>query len=692
MEKLKVLMLDLKSYYPSPPYQLGLLVAYACAQKKIKENMEFVFSEHNRETPASEVAEAVFKAEADMIAISDYAWNHKKICDTLNLLAKAKTKLPLIVLGGPNCSGKLGEVILAQYPIVAALVEGEGEPAFADICASLVDNPQKNPFSEARNCTIRGESGQVIRPNIGHRIGALDEIPSPYLTGILAPAPSPIFYETNRGCPYRCSFCYWGNGNSKVYRMSVERVKEEMEFFAKNRVRAFWLADANFGIFPSDSDIAEAIAEINARYGYPFRSVGVNWAKNSSDRVLEIAEIFHKGRISCSTTIALQTVTAKAEEYSKRYSMPPIKFMSLLKNAHKKNIDTYTDIILGLPGESLHDFINGLDTVATTAVPSIKIHQLVLIPGTEFFDNKEELGLETNPESIAVEVVEEEKSDYYDCTVISHPLMSSDEMVRGRYMMGIVHLLHNHNLGQMVNHYLSRYDISSKKVFLFMEELLLGSSPYFPEEAHITLLEKLRTLFHYYTNKFGVDDNQFIMSLSFKLWFKEGASGLRDVNEPNIRAFMHDFYTALCTKYDCCHTPDEKGLLRAVVDYNVLISPKPTWRPEPEYQFTYDVHQIWQDILRVVMDTTDVLTPVKSAKSDKENLWNELPVLIRKRIKVLLTDDYLNSKKKATTLWVENPWGIPPSMKSIDWLVNSRSKHCIIMTKNSSQAKHDILV
>ena len=109
------------------------------------------------------------------------------------------------------------------------------------------------------------------RRDVGHRIQLLDDVPSPYLSGLLPSRPSPIFYETNRGCPYRCAFCYWGNGNAKVYRMSLERVRAEMELFARSGVSSFWIADANFGIFPSDAEIAETMAEINGRFGRPFK-------------------------------------------------------------------------------------------------------------------------------------------------------------------------------------------------------------------------------------------------------------------------------------------------------------------------------------------------------------------------------------------------------------------------------------
>ena len=52
------------------------------------------------------------------------------------------------------------------------------------------------------------------------RIRELECIPSPYLTGIfdklIESHPKNewlILWETNRGCPFKCTFCDWGSGN-----------------------------------------------------------------------------------------------------------------------------------------------------------------------------------------------------------------------------------------------------------------------------------------------------------------------------------------------------------------------------------------------------------------------------------------------------------------------------------------------
>ncbi len=682
MTKVNVLMLDLKSYLPSPPYQLGLVVSYALLEEEVKKNISFRFTEHPREQPVEEIATHILTSGADLVAASNYAWNYKKLCRILDVLSRSGARLPRIVLGGPNSEGAFGAEMLQRYPILSAMVEGEGEPAFRDICASLADSPGKDPFQNARNCKLRTPDGGVQPPKQNHRIQSLDEIPSPYLSGLIPAEPSPIFYETNRGCPYRCAFCYWGNGNSKIYRMSAERIREELEFFASKRVQAFWLADANFGIFKSDSEIAETMAEINARHGYPFKHVGVNWAKNCSDRVLEIGMVFRRGRMTCTTTLALQSVTPEAEATSRRYSMAPSKFVNLISTAEKHDLDTYTDIIWGLPGEGVEEYLDGLDAVISTGVPSILIHQLSLLPGTEFFDQREKFGFELLRETSG-EVDPAGLSDYSDYIVVSHPKMSREDMRRGTRLLGVNHLLHNHDLGRVVDFYLARYGVRHRDVYAFFDDALLGRAELPVREDHF--FERMRGLILMFANSVGLDESIFCRRLSEIVWFKRDVSGQRVPNEPAVRSFMHDFYEAFCRTRGVCKEPAELELLSEFIDYNVLISPKPLWKPAADYVFKFDVHRMWQDIhARIGGDRRPLNGPqvaglVVGTKKDGNGAdcaWAELSSQLRAELRELLSDDYIDEMRRPVRYRITNPWMIPPSFKTSDWQLSSRSKHC----------------
>ena len=88
------------------------------------------------------------------------------------------------------------------------------------------------------------------------RIRELECIPSPYLSGIfdrlIETYPKNewlILWETNRGCPFKCTFCDWGSATaSKVNKFDLERLKLEIDWFSKNKIEFIFCCDANFGI------------------------------------------------------------------------------------------------------------------------------------------------------------------------------------------------------------------------------------------------------------------------------------------------------------------------------------------------------------------------------------------------------------------------------------------------------------
>jgi radical SAM superfamily enzyme YgiQ (UPF0313 family) len=700
MRKTRVHMVDLKSYYQSPAYQLGLLVAYARVDPDVRKAVDFVFTEHPREQSVEDIAAAIVKADSDLVCISNYAWTYKTICRVLDLLTRAKADLPRLVLGGPSCAGRMGDEILNQYSIVSALVDGEGEPAFLDICRALVGNPRADLFATARNCAIRGEGGSVVRANMNHRIQQLDDIPSPYLTGIIPPGPVPVFYETNRGCPYRCAFCYWGNGNSRVFRLSHARIREELEFFAQNKVSAFWLSDANFGMFADDEEIADMLAEINARHGFPFAVVGVNWAKNSSDRVLEIASTLKRGRMRCTTTLALQTVTRAAEQASRRYSMKPSRFVGLISSAEERGLDTYTDILWGLPGESVEEYIDGVDAVAATGVPVIFIHQLYLLPGTELYNDRDTLGLVIGKTCGDEGPDPSERSDYYDYMVVEHPKMRRDDWVRGNRIQAINHVLHNHDLGRVVAFYLARYGKTQRDIYEFFERLLLEQVSTFPEERH-PILSALRSLIIPAAATVGLDEIVFYRRLSDTIWFSYDKEGSVSCAEPQVRAFMQEFFRAFCQEHGICATRNEARVLADIVKYNVLISPKPAWRPRPHYVFSYDVHRIWQDMLAKIFEESEAValgepeessdtTPLAVMKGG-HNSWHDRARQVRGRLSRLLTDDYVGQRRGPRTYTIENPWVVPPARSNLDWIFSSRSRHCGVVDAVEVKATPNVI-
>ena len=192
----------------------------------------------------------------------------------------------------------------------------------------------------------------------------LNTVPSPYLNGMMDPflndmRLAPII-ETNRGCPYSCTYCCWGQATqSKVNRFPLETVQQEIRYAArtsKNPTGFFYVADGNFGIFERDQDIAKTMQECSDSYGAPKR-VFIYFAKNTNEKVLRIAETL---RSVTSMSMSKQTLSPAALENVKRKNIPIEQYDQLRKECEKRGIETFCELIYSLAGESDESFIDGV--------------------------------------------------------------------------------------------------------------------------------------------------------------------------------------------------------------------------------------------------------------------------------------------------------------------------------------------
>ena len=118
--------------------------------------------------------------------------------------------------------------------------------------------------------------------------------------------------ETNRGCPYGCTFCDWGSATlSKVRKFDLDRVYKELEWSARHQIEDASIGDANFGMLERDVAITEKIAELKRTYGFP-RSVAINYAKNQVAYLRQIIEIMASVEILAEGVVSLQTTDEQA--------------------------------------------------------------------------------------------------------------------------------------------------------------------------------------------------------------------------------------------------------------------------------------------------------------------------------------------------------------------------------------------
>lgn len=344
------------------PYSVGSLWAYCNAIPQIHDHFvlrDILFSR----VPLLAALERI--DQPDVVGFSTYVWNEK-----YNLaLAKAiKGQWPnaLIVLGGPQVPNH-SDGFFERYPFVDLLVHSEGEHIFANV---LLERLKVTPqYTSIKGCSVNVE-GRTVKTAPASRIRDLGALPSPYITGVfdslLASTPNAEWnavIETNRGCPYRCTFCDWGTLTySKVTRFTLDRVFTEVEWLARNQISYVLPADANFGIFHERDDlIVDAFIAQKRAYGFP-TSVGMNFAKNSNMHIVGMAERLHQARLLKALTVSTQSMSAAVLAAIERKNMRINDMSQILEECNRRDVPTYTELILGLPRETYTSWKEGLCT------------------------------------------------------------------------------------------------------------------------------------------------------------------------------------------------------------------------------------------------------------------------------------------------------------------------------------------
>jgi radical SAM superfamily enzyme YgiQ (UPF0313 family) len=367
------------------PYSVGLLQAYLQENAPRPERYEFGIPLIHRLT-AADAVEAL--GDADIVGFSMYVWNGNR---TLAIARELKAARPetLIVFGGPHVPDD-AEEFCRTYPFIDAACHGEGEQTFFEIAEHY---PERNWENVASLSFVDGSGRFVVTPR-RPRLADLSLIPSPFLGGVFSPlmesrpgTPWRTVWETNRGCPFKCTFCDWGSAiAAKVHRFELDRIHAEAEWMSANQIDYLFIADANFGILPRDVEIAEAVVDAAKRYGYP-RKVLVQQTKNATERAYLTMKTIAEAGLAEELNISIQTTTPKVLEAIKRDNISLETYAELQRRFVRDGITTYVDMIVGLPAETPQSFKESVSSVIERGQHHrVQFHNLTILPNAEMGD------------------------------------------------------------------------------------------------------------------------------------------------------------------------------------------------------------------------------------------------------------------------------------------------------------------
>lgn len=338
---------------------------------------------------ATPLLEEINKNPPDIVGLGSYDWNYNL---TLKIAQKIKKMYPeiIIVVGGANVdiSPSENKLFLEHNAFVDCLVFGDGERPFSKIVQLGLDLDKTEDIGELIRATpIDGVrslcKGELVMGEKLDNVKELDEIPSPYLTGLfdefLEDGQLMPIIQKVRGCPNHCTFCVSGSHSTKLRSFSVERVKAEIDYLRKNaKNRILRMSDDNFGIFKGDLQIAEYLNETNKKHHYPV-GLKVYTSKYFNKDSQEMALLL---RSLSLLNISLQTADATILKTIKRSQSSLDEILKNLDFARKNSLPTGSEVILGLPGETLTTAKATIDTAVGLKFDSITVLVLWLLRGS----------------------------------------------------------------------------------------------------------------------------------------------------------------------------------------------------------------------------------------------------------------------------------------------------------------------
>jgi len=439
------------------PYTVGCLWSYAVTNPTVASNYRLAGLGVLRD-PIDQVVRSLDNPA--VCGFSTYVWNEQY---NLQLAQAIKQRWPdcLIVFGGPNVPNQEQDYRewRAEAPWIDVTIRYEGEQAFQQM---LLDHL----------------SGDLKKDYVATRLEELD-IPSPYLTGVFDSIVQDqshqyaMTFETNRGCPFACTFCDWGSLTySKIKKFPLERVLAEIDWAGRNQIEFVIIADANFGVFPDrDQAIVDHLIATKQQWGYP-QQLNTNWYKNSNQVVLDIAEKLTQHGLNRGLTLSVQSMNDATLTAIKRKNMRINDLSTLFRDCNRRQIPFYTELILGLPLETLDSWQQGHYQLLEMGQ-----HGCVFVFPVELLRNSE-LGINHQQYQIQSATID----DYWRCEVtginekqhivMSHSTMTAEDHVAATMFSWMIVTFHHHGWTEIYARFLHSQGWSYQQIYSSLEQWL----------------------------------------------------------------------------------------------------------------------------------------------------------------------------------------------------------------------------
>ena len=495
------------------PLNVGLIASYC--KKNFNNDVDVKLFKFPKD-----LKEAIDEKLPHVLGCSNYTWN----CNLSYYFAsyvKSVDKNIVTVFGGTNYpfDKHNQKLFLKKRPNVDIHTFYEGERSFSKIIEKLLSN--QDNVKKIFNTAIPGcqfiKDNELISGNNMQRIKFLDDIPSPYASGLLdkffAHKLTPLV-ETARGCPFKCNFCNAGdNYYNKVNQFSNDYVDEELTHIAKMankyNIKHITFADNNFGMIPRDRKTVELIKSLQEKYAFPL-TMTVWTGKNSKEKIIDATRLLGD---TLSISMSPQSMDQKVLDKISRSNIKVEHMKSIAKELSAQGRPQHAEVIMPLPYETLETHINGLAELIDTDVSSVISHQLQMLHGTPYLDDKEYVKKYAYKTKYRIVPLDYGKYNGtyifdYEKIAIATKSFSFEDYIKARKFLFVIDICSNSNTFnplkkymlsnnfkksdwiKYINNNIDEFDVSTKDIF-----------ESFVNETKSELWDSERDLVNYYSNE-----------------------------------------------------------------------------------------------------------------------------------------------------------------------------------------------
>ncbi len=400
---MKILLTTLNAKYIHSNLALKYLYMSAIENRRAIDMREFTIN-----NPEDYVYTEIIRGGYNVICFSCYIWNITKTLYLAENIKKARPDIK-ILLGGPEVSYDSIE-FMRKHKYVDYIIVGEGEEVF-----------EERSFEKIKGLIYRANGKIYVNPVSD--LQEFENVPFPY-SFLIPKEDKIIYYESVRGCPFRCSYCL-SSIEKHVRPLPLERVKKELDFFILKKVKQVKFIDRTFNYDKARcNEIVKYILDKdNGITNFHFEICG----DLINDEFVELLSTARRGLFQVE--IGIQSLNPLTLETVNRNKNTDALLEKIKKIIDLGNIHTHVDLIAGLPFEDYLSFINSFNGVYSLGAEQVQLGFLKLLKGTKIRDEKE--------------VYEYVFRDIAPYEVISNRFISADGIARLKMVENLLDLYYN---------------------------------------------------------------------------------------------------------------------------------------------------------------------------------------------------------------------------------------------------------